>query len=590
MIICRRLLLAFALLLSLHVSVAAAGQAAVESSCPMIKIEAERLPDLNVPRGCHSLFLAGGEVVAAGGHTSGFVLTETAEYFADGEWHLMDMVYTADFSLCQVLPSGEVLLAGGMKENLGIGQQWTMQTYNPATHTFTGFGCLDKKRAWPSGGVVDSGRVVISGNWYASDAIGCFHGGWAVDSVKPVTQERVNPFIVRTASDNAIIFGWANPKGVQYDSIWADRFRGEPFRVPLLDEWRQLLAVGTDHRMLDCCVGDTATGDFTYLLPVQNRAGEVAIIKICGEDFSLLPTAQPLPVQGINGTIYYFECVVVDRRQQCAYLAGLDVKHVLYVLRIEKPARGWNDGEAQLTLFYTDPLPDPVQCIPVLTDDGDLVFAGGAMEASDTAFHTNNFLPNKAAYILHLGSPAAPAAADSYWWWIVGILVLVVLGGYVIFRIRRTNEANEANGAHGAHGAHGANEADGADEANGANEANEADGTDEANELIARIRTLMEERKLFLSSDLKLSDVAGELGTSRSAVTNSIRAACGCTFPNFVNAYRVDYVKQLMLANPEAKISTLYLEAGFANETSFFRTFKEISGMTPTEWRTANQK
>lgn len=194
---------------------------------------------------------------------------------------------------------------------------------------------------------------------------------------------------------------------------------------------------------------------------------------------------------------------------------------------------------------------------------------GGAVELCDTAFHTNNFLPNKAAYILHLGSPAAPAAADSYWWWIVGILVLVVLGGYVIFRIRR---------AHGANGAH------------GANEANEADGADEANELIARIRALMEERKLFLSSDLKLSDVAGELGTSRSAVTNSIRAACGCTFPNFVNAYRVDYVKQLMLANPEAKISTLYLEAGFANETSFFRTFKEISGMTPTEWRTANQK
>ena len=581
MIICRRLLLAFALLLSLHVSVVAAEQAAVESSCPMIKIEAERLPDLNVPRGCHSLFLAGGEVVAAGGHTDGFVPTKTAEYYSDGEWHLMDMVYTADFSLCQELSSGKVLLAGGMAENLGIGQQWTMQTYDPATHSFSGFGCLDKKRSWPSSGVVDRGHVIITGNWYGSDAIGCFQGGWQVDSVKPVTQERVNPFIVRTAPDNAIIFGWLNPRGVPYDSIWADRFRGEPFRVPLLDEWRQLWAVGTDHRMNDCCVGDTATGDFTYLLPVQNKAGEVAIMKICGEDFSLLPTAQPVPTQGINGVIHYFDCVVVDRRLQCAYLAGLDVKHVLYVLRIDKPASGWNDGEAQLTLFYTDPLPEPIQCIPVLTDEGSLAFAGGAVELCDTAFHTTNFNPNKAAYILRLGTPGAPSAAGYFWWVIVGILVLVVLGGYVIFRIRR---------AHRAHGANGANEADGADEAHGANEANEADGTDEANELIARIRALMEERKLFLSSDLKLSDVAGELGTSRSAVTNSIRAACGCTFPNFVNAYRVDYVKQLMLANPEAKISTLYLEAGFANETSFFRTFKEISGMTPTEWRTANQK
>jgi AraC-like DNA-binding protein len=577
----------------------AADKTASQSACPMIKIEAERLPDLNVARGCHSLFLAGGEVVAAGGHTSGFVLTETAEYFADGEWHLMDMVYTADFSLCQVLPSGEVLLAGGMKENLGIGQQWTMQTYNPATHTFTGFGCLDKKRTWASGGILDSGRVVISGNWYASDAIGCFHGGWAVDSVKPVTQERVNPFIVRTASDNAIIFGWANPKGVQYDSIWADRFRGEPFRVPLLDEWRQLLAVGTDHRMLDCCVGDTATGDFTYLLPVQNRAGEVAIIKICGEDFSLLPTAQPLPVQGINGTIHYFDCVVVDRRLQCAYLAGLDVKHVLYVLRIDKPARGWNDGEAQLTLFYTDPLPEPVQCIPVLTDDGDLVFAGGAMEASDTAFHTNNFLPNKAAYILRLGSPAAPAAAVSFWWWIlvaVAVLLLALLG-YRIYRRYRAyrNYSISSDSSNSSDSSPAAPTTAAPTPPTTAQPPSLTGGMPEGqggslSSLFPRITQLMEERKLFLSSDLKLSDVAGELGTSRSAVTNSIRAACGCTFPNFVNAYRVDYVKQLMLADPEAKISTLYLEAGFANETSFFRTFKEISGMTPTEWRTANQK
>lgn len=571
---CGRLLLAFALLLSLPVSAVAAGKTAEQSSCPMVRIEAERLPDLNVPRGCHSLFLAGGEIVVAGGHTDGFVPTKTAEYYSDGEWHLMDMVYTADFSLCQVLSSGEVLLAGGMAENLGIGQQWTMQTYNPATHTFTGFGCLDKKRSWPSSGVVDSGRVVISGNWYASDAIGCFHGGWAVDSVKPVTQERVNPFIVRTASDNAIIFGWANPKGVQYDSIWADRFRGEPFRVPLLDEWRQLLAVGTDHRMLDCCVGDTATGDFTYLLPVQNRAGEVAIIKICGEDFSLLPTAQPLPVQGINGTIYYFECVVADRRQQCAYLAGLDVKHVLYVLRIDKPARGWNDGEAQLTLFYTDPLPDPVQCIPVLTDDGALVFAGGAMEASDTAFHTNNFNPNKAAYILRMGSPVAPATASNYWW-IVGALLLC-LGAFGGYRVYRSYVSHLPHLPHESH------------ETNDSPEPHSP--SSENIELIARIRALMEEQQLFLSSELKISEVADALGVSRSAVTNSIRAACGCTFPNFVNAYRVDYVKQLMLTNPDAKISTLYLEAGFANETSFFRTFKEISGMTPTEWRTANQK
>ena len=552
---------------------------AISDTCSMVKIQAEQLPDLHVARACHALFYANGEVVAAGGHTEGFVPTKTAEYFADGEWHLMDMTYTADFSLCQVLSSGEVMLAGGMAENLGIGQQWTMQTYDPAAHTFNGFGCLDKKRSWPSGGIVDNGHVIISGNWYGSDAIGCFKGGWEVDSVKPVTQERVNPFIVRTAPDNAIIFGWINPKGVHYDSIWVDRFRGEPFRVPLMDEWRQLWPVGTDHRMMDCCIGDTATGDFTYLLPVQNKAGVVAILKIHGEDFSLLPTAQPVPAQGFNGDIYYFDCVVVDRRLQCAYLAGLDVKHVLYVLRIDKPASGWDAGEAQLTLFYTDPLPEPIQCIPVLTDDGDLVFAGGAVEVSDSAFHTNNFDPNKAAYILRLGSSAASATAGTFWWWLLAVVAVLLLAalGYRIYRLYSNNSV-------GKHNPDSPNTIATAQPPSLAGGMSKGQGGSSPS-LFPLITQLMEERQLFLNSDLKLSDVARELGVQSASVSAAVRTARGCSFPAFVNEYRIDYAKRLMLQEPDAKISSISHETGFTNDTSFFRTFKEITGMTPSEWR-----
>ena len=44
------------------------------AKCPIIKLEAERLPDMTVPRSGHSAFLANGEVTVVGGHTSGFVL------------------------------------------------------------------------------------------------------------------------------------------------------------------------------------------------------------------------------------------------------------------------------------------------------------------------------------------------------------------------------------------------------------------------------------------------------------------------------------------------------------------------------------
>ena len=45
--------------------------------CPVVKVEAERLPDMNIPRSGHSAFLLNGEITVVGGHTSGFVLTPT---------------------------------------------------------------------------------------------------------------------------------------------------------------------------------------------------------------------------------------------------------------------------------------------------------------------------------------------------------------------------------------------------------------------------------------------------------------------------------------------------------------------------------
>ena len=97
-------------------------------SCPVEHITFQRLPDMQVARSNHAFFCLDGELTAIGDHTDGFVPTQTAEYYTDGEWHLMDMPYTADCSLAQRLSSGLVLLAGGMSENLGVGQLWTVQS------------------------------------------------------------------------------------------------------------------------------------------------------------------------------------------------------------------------------------------------------------------------------------------------------------------------------------------------------------------------------------------------------------------------------------------------------------------------------
>ena len=134
-------------------------------------------PDLNIPRFSHATFFINGELTVTGGHTSSFVPTPTAEFLKDGEWHVMQMAYTHDDGLCVPLRSGKVLLAGGYKENLGVGQTIEAELYDPATHTFEGFGCLDRGRAHVSGIELPNGQVVAAGNWYHTDAIEtCSHG------------------------------------------------------------------------------------------------------------------------------------------------------------------------------------------------------------------------------------------------------------------------------------------------------------------------------------------------------------------------------------------------------------------------------
>ena len=39
-----------------------------------------------------------------------------------------------------------------------------------------------------------------------------------------------------------------------------------------------------------------------------------------------------------------------------------------------------------------------------------------------------------------------------------------------------------------------------------------------------------------------------------------------------------------MLQKPGIKMTQVAIESGFSNDTNFFRTFKNIVGMTPSEW------
>ena len=48
---------------------------------PFVAMDCERLPEMNNPRSGHGLVWTGKELMAIGGHTTGFVPTQTAEIY-----------------------------------------------------------------------------------------------------------------------------------------------------------------------------------------------------------------------------------------------------------------------------------------------------------------------------------------------------------------------------------------------------------------------------------------------------------------------------------------------------------------------------
>lgn len=406
-----QLLLSFALL-------SATGSVKATDTCEVRKLEATRMADLNIPRAGHQVFYAGGELMVAGGHTDGFVPTPTAEYYADGKWHQLPMTYNHDFGISVVLKSGKVLLAGGCEQPIGIGQTYTAELYDPQTHTFRGFGNMNLKRAWASALELDSRKVVIAGNWYNTDGLELFnedqsHQGDNKDKrsfayIKNMVTDRAMPYIFRTADGDALILGANGSRGDTLRCTFAERMKGDTVHIPLFETWQPLMT-GTHHDETSLI-----SDDFTYLLPVQDSTGQVAIARVqsvVGDlqspTITLYPTACDVPMAYQGDQIEYLSNIIVDRQASRAYLVGISrcfhaapEKAHIYVLSIDY-TQASKGNAAPMILYYTDPLNTTPDCPPLLTPEGNLLFAGGLSDNS-------NYTPSAAVWLLRLGTTPPP--------------------------------------------------------------------------------------------------------------------------------------------------------------------------------------
>ena len=112
--------------------------------------------------------------------------------------------------------------------------------------------------------------------------------------------------------------------------------------------------------------------------------------------------------------------------------------------------------------------------------------------------------------------------------------------------------------------------------------------TDErAAEIERQLVKIMEIKKPFLEPELTLTELSDALSVSPHHLSQAINRELNKSFFDFVNEYRVQEAKRLLLSPESCHLSILgiALDAGFNSKSAFYAAFTKHAGMTPSEFR-----
>ncbi len=102
-----------------------------------------------------------------------------------------------------------------------------------------------------------------------------------------------------------------------------------------------------------------------------------------------------------------------------------------------------------------------------------------------------------------------------------------------------------------------------------------------------KLLEIMESEKLFLNNDLTLQKLSERLSISQHHLSQIINEKMNQNFFDFVNSYRIEEAKKLLLDKRSELLTILAIaeEVGFNSKSAFNIAFKKYTSMTPTEFK-----
>lgn len=304
-------------------------------------------------------------------------------------------------------------------------------------------------------------------------------------------------------------------------------------------------------------------GGNTWLLTARRRDnGEMGILKVSDGLFSEVDLDAPIPLAGSDGqSLNWMAPIQVDRPRRQAWMKGEDREgRYRYFARIDYDAI-LDGGSASVDLFRAEcPEGRFFMGFTLLTTDGRLVLAGGvAHDDRAEGIVEDNFVTATDVWMFH---PEPVEKAGFPWGWLLGGLLLLGCGSVLMVRILRKRRPVADDGP----------------------EVPVSD-TKLRSDLMTQMTSLIEEQELFRRKNLRIADVASELATNKTYVSAILNNLSGEKFTSLITRYRIEYAQRLMREQPDLLLDDVAEQSGFSSRTTFFRSFKSLTGMTPREWK-----
>lgn len=103
---------------------------------------------------------------------------------------------------------------------------------------------------------------------------------------------------------------------------------------------------------------------------------------------------------------------------------------------------------------------------------------------------------------------------------------------------------------------------------------------------------IVESQQYFKDVDFSISQLSHLIKINNLYIAKSIKLNGYSSFSHYINFCRIQHVKKLIDENDFNKITLMYIytSSGFTSQSTFNRVFKQIEGITPTEYISNLQK